>query len=354
MKKILKLKLPAFLSAFTFLLTFGSNQAKADEVDDWISEISEELANLYGMAEDEIAAAIAQLFADLFGVGACSGSGTIGDVLCNMMISTSNLPGFLTALGYALGLILSVSALLKLKDHVISPSQHPLSDSMKRFVAASGLFALPMVTEATQNLITGGVNDESEVTGYAGLAAEGYGLDTMMMALFMDIFQPAISLFLAFGYLAGLVLVFVGITRMIKSAQDGPRGPSGMGTIMTFVIAGVLFSLSTMMSTFSTSLFGDSMIATYAELQTSTGDEAVDEHILAVISTTLVFLTIVGWISFIRGFFILREVAEGSSQASLMAATTHIIGGAIAVNLGPFMNAVQSTFGIDTFGIDFV
>ena len=62
---------------------------------------------------------------------------------------------------------------------------------------------------------------------------------------------------------------------------------------------------------------------------------------------------ILGWISFIRGWFILRDVAEGNQQASMMAAMTHIFGGALAVNLGPVLNAVQETFGLTAVGIEF-
>ena len=74
-------------------------------------------------------------------------------------------------------------------------------------------------------------------------------------------------------------------------------------------------------------------------------------HAEAVIAAITAFVAVVGWISFIRGFFILRAVTEGNSQASSMAAFTHIIGGAIAVNLGPMLEAVQVTLGITQIGV---
>jgi hypothetical protein len=61
----------------------------------------------------------------------------------------------------------------------------------------------------------------------------------------------------------------------------------------------------------------------------------------------------VGLISFLRGIYIIREVADGNQQASMMAGLTHIIGGALAVNLGPLINAVEQTLGITGFGINF-
>lgn len=288
-----------------------------------------------------------------FGLGACKNNGQISDVICNVMDSTKTLPGFLTAIGYISGLLLAISALFKLKDHVINPTNTPLSDSMKRFIAGGALFSLPLVTEATQNMLTDGSTSMSQVSAYAGYTGGGGGLDSVLVSLFADIYEPLISIILAFAYLAGIILVMVGIGRIIKTAQDGPRGPAGMGTIMTFVVAGVLFSLSTIMASFSVSMFDTSTVATFAVLSSSTGDVVVDDHVLAIISTVLVFLTIIGYISFMRGFFIIKDVAEGNSQASLMAGVTHIFGGALAVNLGPLMNAVQRTLGLDTLGVMF-
>lgn len=308
---------------------------------------------LAGMGVANINAAINAAFNNLFNVGPCQNNGQVSDIICNVIDSSSGLPGFVTAIAYFVGVIVAITGILKLKDHVLNPNQTPISEAAKRFVGGGALFALPMVTEAAQNLLTNGSTAMSEVSLYAGNTGGGYGLDTMMVALFLDIYTPLMSLIFGFAYLAGLVLTVVGISRIIKSAQDGPRGPTGMGTIMTFVVAGILFSLSTIMASFSTSMFQSTTVATFAVLGTSTGDAAIDDHILAIISTVLVFMTIIGYISFLRGFFILKDVAEGSGQASLMAAVTHIFGGALAVNLGPLMNAVQSTLGLNTIGVIF-
>ena len=56
------------------------------------------------------------------------------------------------------------------------------------------------------------------------------------------------------------------------------------------------------------------------------------------------FLRIVGYISFIRGLFILRGATEGASNASIMAAVTHIGAGAMLANGLAFADRVQRTF----------
>jgi hypothetical protein len=300
----------------------------------------------------------------LFGGGNCGATQMnipgnppgIGQVICNMFLSTTMLPGFIAGIAYMIGLVCAVTGLVKLKDHVLDPHRVPLSDSMKRFVAGGAFFALPIITGAAQNLIYGtgmGTLQSYGITAFAASLTGGYGLDTMLIALVADILQPMMNLLGSFVYIAGLVLVVIGISRLLKTAQEGPRGPAGIGTIMTFVTAGILFSLGEVMGSFGASLFGDTTIETYGTLDQGTGDPFVDVRIESVITSVIVFMFLVGWISFIRGFFILRDVAEGNGQASLMAAMTHIFGGALAVNLGPVMNAVQSTFGLYSYGVTF-
>ncbi len=282
---------------------------------------------------------------------------SVGEILCNIVQSSEELPGLISAIAYLMGILLGVFGIFKLKDHVLDPSRTPLSDAVKRFVAGGAFFALPMVTQVLKNSIVGDDPAQLDMTAFGGTSSGPDGLDGMLVRMVSDLWQPLQIAIGAFGYLAGLVFVMIGISRLLATAQQGPRGPAGFGTIMTFLTAGALFSLDSLMAVFNSSMFsfaGESLggkVWNHAVLMQTTGDSLTNCHVTAVISAVLGFMILVGWISFVRGFFILREVAEGSNQASLMAALTHIFGGAIAVNLGPFINAVQSTFGL--YGVAF-
>jgi len=101
-------------------------------------------------------------------------------------------------------------------------------------------------------------------------------------------------------------------------------------------------------------MFTDPVITTTPALQYTAGTSATEQdHVHAVISAIIAFMAILGWISFIRGWFILRDVAEGNQQASLMSGITHLFGGALAVNLGPLLNHVQATLGLSAYGVNF-
>jgi hypothetical protein len=285
-------------------------------------------------------------------LGICGGKG-IGQSICNFIKSSEGLPGMATGIAYLIGIIFAFTGILKVKEHVEAPQQTPIWDAIKRFAAGGALFALPMVTEALFNSVSGGMESYG-YTGFSGEVSAG-GLDAMLVALVKDLWGPMHGLVAAFGYMAGIIFTMIGILRLLKTSQDGPKGPGGFGTIMTFATAAALFSLDPLMGAFSFSIFGDPVTATEATLAYAdsglTGAEK--GHIHAVISAIIGFVAMLGWISFVRGWFILRDVAEGGQQASMMAAVTHVIGGSLAVNLGPLLNMVQFTLGIDSVGVAF-
>ncbi len=271
---------------------------------------------------------------------------TLGEVIKNVIISSDGVPGLFYGLSYLMGLILGIWGIFKLKEHVEAPQQVQIWDPMKRFLAGGGFFALPFVMGAAQRTTGAGI-DEVSTTGFAGTPSGG-GLDAMMVRLMSDVWMPMHYLIVGFAYLAGIILVVIGISRMLKTEQDGPRGPTGIGTVMTFLVAGALFSIDRMIGAISTSFFETAQVKTAGAIVYTEGLDGTEQHINAVIGAVVAFVVLLGWISIVRGFFIIRGVSEGNSQASIMAGMTHLLGGGLAVNLGPVIMAVQETLGIDT------
>ncbi len=289
-------------------------------------------------------------------IGAAGIGPTLGTVMCNTVENTAATQAFLTAIAYLFAIVLIVWGLLKIKDHVLEPRQTSVWEGVSRLLAGGAFLALPAVMTAVYNtisIITVGNFTGSGNSGFTGAASAG-GLDAVMVAFMNNILGPMNVVLNFFGMIAGMILIMIGISRLIKSAQEGARGPGGLGTMMTFLMGGALMSFSPMMSAFNGTLFNDTSTNTMAQLQYTTGMQQPEiDHAHAVISSVLKFMIILGLISFIRGLFIIRGVAEGNSQASMMAGVTHLIGGALAVNLGPLMNAVQATLGLTQYGVVF-
>ena len=320
-----------------------------------------------------IVAGVGFLSSALTGVGNadCAGFGaflpvTAGDALCAVVLNAGAFPAFLTAIGYLIGLILGLWGILKIRDHVLNPQQTGIWEGVSRLIAGGLFFALPIVVEVMRatlgttalqvfaNLPTTGFN----TAGAPACGAGPLGLDGTLVCLMQDVMGPLHVVLNYAAFVAGMILLMIGVSRLIKSAQDGARGPGGIGTVMTFVAGAALISYNELVRAFSVSLGMANILVpttlTFGSLQYTKGMAAAEvASANAVVAAIVQFVIIVGLISFVRGIFIIRGVAEGNQQSSVMAGVTHIIGGALAVNLGPLINAVQATLGLGAFGIAF-
>jgi hypothetical protein len=178
-------------------------------------------------------------------------------------------------------------------------------------------------------------------------------LDDMMIKVMDNAFLPFTNLLIFFCYVAGALLMLLAIHRFTKTAQEGPRGPTGIGTVATFVLAGVLFSIAPMVGVMTETLFGGRDSYTEVSFLALTVGDPANDHAENVVIAILAFLIIVGILSIVRGFFVLRGVAEGNQQMTMMGGISHVIAGAILVNFGQFANIIQNTLGINTFGVLF-
>lgn len=371
----------------------GGNDIDTDGVSDIFGAASFLVSAYAGAACNPVGAGVAG-FVDIvndilgffgFGDDALPGGGaSLGDSICGIVTNAGLLPAFLTFVAYLIGLVFGVWGILKIRDHVLDPRQTNLWEGLSRLIAGGLFFALPMVIAVLRdslgtagltaaaaaplglddgifgNIINAGwdaFNGDFDAAlnllGMGGCGA-GAGLDGILVCLMQDVMAPIHVVLNFFAFCAGTILIMIGISRLIKSAQDGPRGPGGLGTITTFVVGGALISYNELVRAATSTLFGNPRTAASSQLQYTDGLAGAEiDSAHAVIDSVVKFMILVGLISFVRGLFILRSVAEGNQQASMMAGVTHVIAGAVAVNIGPLINAVESTLGLTAYGIAF-
>lgn len=282
---------------------------------------------------------------------------TLGDAMTNIANSFGNFQNIHTTFAYIAGVFMAVWAIFKFKDHVDMPNQVPLSDGVKRLLAGGMFLAWPMLWEALGTTVigTGGNFLKANKGIILTPAATPKTLDEVAVALIDDIAGPLQAMVGVFAWLGGLTFLMVGISRVTKTMQEGPRGPTGMGTIMTFFVAGALFNAGNMVGFATATLFGDASQSTYwtpgTDLKTALG--AGEAQVTDTINALMIFVSLVGYIAFIRGFFVLRSFADGNQQTSLAQALTFLFGGALAINLGDLVNAIQDSLGYTALGFTF-
>lgn len=278
---------------------------------------------------------------------------TMGDVFNNVIASWNSLPKFLAMICYIAGLFLAVHSVLKFKDHVDNPNQTKISEGVKRMLAGSMFLAMPFIGSAVQGSLFSGGGSVTNLGGWGGANVDPDALDGMVVAFISNISGPATGLLAAFCYISGIALLMVGISRLTKRMEEGPRGPAGMGTIMTFIASGMLMTLGSSVGSFVTSLFGDNDLMTQATIDPGIGlsfDDA--DRIATVIEGLMIFIMMVGYIAFIRGWFVLKAFADGQQGATLAQGLTFLFGGTLAINLGELVNVLQATVNVSgiTFG----
>jgi hypothetical protein len=179
-------------------------------------------------------------------------------------------------------LILGVWGILKIKAHVLNPQQTSLWEGVSRLVAGGAFFSLPVVIEVARNTIspatTGILGAVAQRTTFneAALACDGTsGLDGALYCMMNDLLTPVHVATNFFTTCAAFVFAMIGISRLMKTAQDGARGPGGLGTIMTFAAAGALLSYNSLVRaatvTLSLSAPGLSLTATRANMMYTKG-----------------------------------------------------------------------------------
>lgn len=276
---------------------------------------------------------------------------TLGDVICNIRNSGSGVPGLLSAIAYIIGAILILRGALLLKKATDSGGQTSPVGGIAMAVSGSAIILLPALGGWLQSsLFAGTVTGAGGTTGCtAGTVQAATGLDQMMKQFVSNIYDPIFSLIGVLAFIVGLVFIIKGILRMSKTGTD-PRAASPKDVIIYLIIGTVLVSLSTVLPMMLQTVLGtgtannaDSFksIIKWSNLTTGTTDK-MDETVVAILR----FVQIVGLIAFFRGWLIIKTAVEGG-QATIPQGATHIIGGAMAINIGDMLSIFNKTFGTD-------
>jgi len=299
---------------------------------------------------------LAALFTAMSADAALAGQ-KMGDIFNNVVRSSDGFSPLLSTIAYIFGCILTVTGIFKFKQHVDNPQQTSLWEGLKRMLAGGVFLSLPFTIRAVRGSIFGGdaIGDNSLTnTGTTNASLSAGGLDKMVFDFMSNIAGPAEALLSAVSYLSAIALLLVGISRLTKRVEEGPRGPGGVGTITTFIASGALFSFGDSMGTFANSLFG----ANGTTLKTNSlvsntviTDDESRERVQTVIEAVMAFVMLVGYIAFIRGWFVLRAFADGQQGATVAQGLTFLFGGTLAINLGEFINVIMRT--VNVTGLSF-
>lgn len=274
---------------------------------------------------------------------------TLGDMTNNVYDSLVSLQTFLSVLSYILGVFFSITGLQNLRNYIDDPGRNPAQAALLRLGAAAFFIFSPSAANMLVNTLSGESVGEAKLvsvqdnTNPFNAQDAGTGLDQAFGRFIVDIASPILDNALPiFSYVAGVVFMLIGLKRLALANGDGPQAPGGMGTMGTFLVAAALMSSGYVMYLLQGSLFDMTTLHSNSNLITSINAD-VAERANQTIWAIFIFLRIVGYISVLRGLFMLRAMAEGGN-VSMVGVLTHLVAGALLANGGMLVQTIQCTF----------
>ena len=173
---------------------------------------------------------------------------------------------------------------------------------------------------------------------------ESRGLGGALISLVADLLPEARGLVSIVCYLLGGALFLVALLRLMRSGEDGLRGPSGYGTSATFLAAIVFLTFPQWLDAWGNTLFGGRPEGAGATLAYAGGDRAGQYEM--VLWAVLKIVEAVGILAFLKSWFVLRDAADGRNGATLGKWFAHMIGGVCGWHIIWVIDRVQNTLGV--------
>lgn len=138
----------------------------------------------------------------------------------------------------------------------------------------------------------------------------------------------------------GLYISFRALLSLKEYAESGGRVKLSTPIFLAAIGATlIMFPVATNIAT-ETIALGAATGTKLSRVPGGGGNAAIG----AALEGVLLFVKLVGHIAFFRGFLILKGVAEGSQQASVARALTHILAGAACINIDTTIEVLVNTF----------
>lgn len=175
------------------------------------------------------------------------------------------------------------------------------------------------------------------VGGYA--QAQGITIDTMLKN-FTSSVDPLIDLLRAISYVGGLYFAIKGIIKFIDYSKSNGQTPLSK-PILTIVISAFMMSIGASLDIVTSSIYGSNGPGDFLAPATNN----ISAQAQQIFSSIFIFLKLIGFLAFVRGFFILAKAVE-TGQDLMPKGFTHIIGGVLLFHMKATLTILAGSTGV--------
>lgn len=163
-----------------------------------------------------------------------------------------------------------------------------------------------------------------------------------MFANFSDSAVILMDLSVGIAFVCGIAISVFALMKLKDFAED-PRAKLSVPIGLFAVGAALIVLPGTLNMATETLALGANTGKDLLSLDPSGGGTGAVESMAAAMKGILLFVKLIGHIAFIRGFLMLKKMAEGGGQIRFGQALTHIIFGAAAININMTASLLAKT-----------
>jgi intracellular multiplication protein IcmC len=204
--------------------------------------------------------------------------------------------------------------------------------------------------------ISGFLSSFSFAAGLFLISDSAYALQdiTQILSNISRVFAPLTLLVLMISYVAGIFFIFRALMLFKKFGSGQTQGEIGQPLLYLFV-GTVLIFLPTTTDVTMNSLFGQTRsifsggvnygaLGTGSSLMSYGNTSGIGQQWSSLANTLVLYMQFLGFLSFVRGWFIIAKSSTPNQQGGGIAkGLTHIIGGIALVNIVTVMNILSNT-----------
>jgi hypothetical protein len=302
-----------------------------------------------------------------------------GTIVCDFAQQTGGWPLMVSWIAYIAGTFFVARSLFLAKMYTEDPGRNPFHRIwLYAFVGAACLVFpsfIAMLVKTVHGTLPGVGGAVACTPGAVTIVVLGagipVGLDSLLTNFVGNIRDPAFMFIGWVCYCLGTWFIFKGLNKMSKYNTD-PKAYSINAIMANFFVGALFMWLGRVKDMMMASIFGapygtcnglvsagggiggastacgsttTTGLINWAGLGITTGTASFDSAFIAA----TVFFQIVGFIAFIRGWMLAKASVEGIGNTTMGQAITHIIGGALCMNIVLFLRAASATFGVNFF-----
>jgi hypothetical protein len=278
---------------------------------------------------------------------------SVGDMFCNAFRNSGDITVLMSGFAYLTGGTLAIRGIFDLIKRSSDPN-HPLRNGLLGIMAGGMVASLPSLIGWLHRTIYGPIvyhNVNGCVPEATAGPAGAVPLDEMLINFVKNINEPIIALISAMSIILGVIMIFYNMVKLSKFGADAQTNKL-TPILASLIIGAMLVAIGHSVDVSLNTLFGaGTPIKHYESLAYAPGGAFNMDRFNNAMRAVFVFLYIIGALSFLRGFLILKNALEGQGQATKGQAFTHIIGGTLLINMPGFIEFIENTTGINIINV---